>query len=128
MTDWEVAYREGITEKIQDRAALEALLDQFQARREAMPFLVDLAGPHGSLTFGVGRADTIVTHTPLQSNPPFHVSRGDGPTGGVVHYYYFGSWTEFGSENVVTWERARKVLLHFYETGKLSSLIEWARG
>ena len=126
MTVWKLHHVDGSEEPIKTKGHLVQLLTKFQAQREDRPFVLDLEGPSGALGFGVGRPDTFLHHTPAGGLPPYMMSRGSGPPGNVLVYFYGGDWTEIDTEAAIPWTQAIGAILDYYETGNLSSAVDWA--
>lgn len=125
MTSFIVAL-DGKEDRIQNAGQLAFELRKYAALRLQRPFVAQLKGISGSLAFGIGQDQTVLSHIPLNGDPPYHESRGNAKRDGVVVYFFDESWTEFGGDAMISWQLAIEALMEFYETGQLSQKVKWA--
>lgn len=125
MSGWKLEHPDFDDELVRSRDQLVKALDRFISHRQEKPFVVHLTGPPGSIAFGVGRADTFLSHTAADIKPPYRMSRGSNPPGGRVIYFQDHQWTPIASEAMITWSVAKRAILDYFEKGKLSSSVEW---
>ena len=106
---------------------LDALVDRLAAEAERdMPFMVTLAREDGTtLSIGLGREESTLSHVSADGEPPYHMSRGDLARDEPIEFFSGGEMTEFAPESAIPAGAAREALRFFYETGELSPKVDW---
>jgi Immunity protein Imm1 len=107
---------------------LDTLLARLTREAELTdPFVVELvAGEHGTLAMGVGRPETVLSHTPASGDPPYHASRGDPSAEGFIDFYFQGSYSEYPREQAVPVEVGREAMRRYFDRpDRLPDNVEW---
>lgn len=131
MPTWQLHLRVSAPVPITSRDQLSRELEALNELQRGDPVLVHLEGPVGILSIGVGGPTTVLSHSPISGDPPYHVTRGGAAPGGVVEYNTTphprneGDYTEFGSEQAVDWSVGKQAALDYFDTGRLSSVVAW---
>ena len=117
---------EGQRRVVADLDELDDLLDHIHASTVAAPVLVSVIRADGeSLTIGLGRELSVLSHVPADMNPPYRASAGDVEGDELVSYSFQGSYSEFPMTDCVPLADARFALREFAANGTLSARIRW---
>lgn len=113
--------------RVESSDALVGLVERLHRDSvRAEPMLVEIVRPSGdSLTIGVGRERTVLTFVRGDGDPPYLASVGPEHSDEVVHFFYYGSWSEFPLRNLISWQRAIQAVRHFAQTGGLDENVQW---
>lgn len=102
-----------------------AEVEQDAARR---PLIAEVTLDAGdSLSIGLGREVSVLSHVGASGNPPYFSSQGHAQArdGEGVVFYYHGHWTEFPLSRAVPVEDAVEAVRYFCKHGELSPLLDW---
>lgn len=117
---------EGQRRDVADLEDLDDLLDNIHAAAVTAPVLVSVIRADGeSLTIGLGRELSVLSHVPADLNPPYRASAGDLEGEELVNYSFQGSYSEFPITDCVPIAKARFALREFATDGTLSATIRW---
>jgi Immunity protein Imm1 len=108
-------------------AELDRLLERLTAEADAeQPFIVTLGrDDDSSLSIGLGRPESVASYISPGLGPPHFLSRGGGGHDGPVEFVFSGEVTEYPPESAIPAEAAREALRVYFETGELTSELDW---
>jgi hypothetical protein len=111
---------------IDSEATLTGQLSRLQATFGAQPTIAELTlGSGESLSIGLGRDWTVLSHVPASLGPPYRVSVGDEHASGSIWFDYFGSASEFPMTQAVRTDAALEAMRLFLRSGGLPANLEW---
>lgn len=109
---------------VASRAELDQVLDRVH-RELRRPTLVDVAGPGGCLTIGLGATLSILSFIPSDGLPPYLVSRNDTEDLTEHDFFKCGHHSSFPGMFMLPVATARETLLDFAESNALPESIQW---
>ncbi len=113
---------------VEDVVELRLLLEQLGGGPK--PLLVELTRPNGdSLSIGLGRETSVLSFVQDSDDPPYFVSMGGkGSSSDPVHFFLYGTWSEFPPECFIPVHLALDAAIVFAETGELDKTVDWDEG
>ena len=105
---------------------LDRRLDQLDAAHsDESPILVNISGPLGCLTIGIGRPQSVLTYSYADNDPPYLISRSTTVDDNPVGYFYFGHHSQFVVANLIPRSVARDAVRQFVRHQALSLHVRW---
>lgn len=77
------------------------------------------------MSIGLGHPLSVLSVVPGNGLPPYRVSLGLDEPGPGLAWYYFGRWTHFDQESLISNELAFAAMREFFESGRLSARVTW---
>lgn len=120
---WHSAHPEETIESVEQ---LDRRLDQLDAAySDEDQILVNISGPLGYLTIGIGRSLSVLTYSYADNDPPYLISRSTIDDDTPVDYFYFGHHSQFAVGNLIPATVARDAVRQFVRHQALSLQVRW---
>lgn len=122
-----VGWGENAEAQIRTTNELEALLDGLaETHRGDEAVLAEITLSNGdALSIGLGHSRSVLSFVPGSGLPPYMVSRGPTESGAGLSFYYYGRWTHFEEQNLVSICEAREAARYFVVEGRLVDSVTW---
>ncbi|PQO47339.1 Imm1 family immunity protein [Blastopirellula marina] len=125
MIVWKIQWNPDSEAEAASIAELDSILDAIHAARRAVMVAVGSPSNGDSLAIGLGRTVSVLNFVPGTGDPPYFSSVGADERDESVEFSFLGAPSEFPMRNAISVDSARNAMREFFETGKLSSSIEW---
>jgi hypothetical protein len=103
---------------------LDSLLDHLHAE-STRPILVNVSGPSGSLTIGVGHTRSVLTFIYPDGDPPYPISSNGTDDQSEHDFFMCGHHSAFAGKSTIPNDLARNAMRVFVQHGALSLAIRW---